>query len=74
MQSQSVTNSIEIQRLVTLFASSLNVPQDNIVILFDEANGDPEVESFLTNPFYKWRVLVGTKENLIAISQTGKTN
>lgn len=36
----------EIQRLVH-FLLRTKRPQDNIVILFDEANGDPEVESFL---------------------------
>jgi hypothetical protein len=37
---------IEIQRLVNFLLQHKRV-QDNIVILFDEANGDPEVESFL---------------------------
>ena len=37
---------IEIQRLVNFLLQHKRV-QDNIVILFDEANGDPEVENFL---------------------------
>ena len=37
---------IEIQRLVN-FLLQHKRQQDNIVILYDEANGDPEVESFL---------------------------
>jgi hypothetical protein len=37
---------IEIQRLVH-FLLQHKRPQDNIVILYDEANGDPEVENFL---------------------------
>jgi len=37
---------IEIQRLVS-FLLQHKRPQDNIVILYDEANGDPEIESFL---------------------------
>jgi hypothetical protein len=37
---------IEIQRLVNFLLRHKRV-QDNIVILFDEANGDPEVENFL---------------------------
>jgi len=37
---------VEIQRLVNFLLRHKRV-QDNIVILFDEANGDPEVESFL---------------------------
>lgn len=37
---------IEIQRLVG-FLLQHKRQQDNIVILYDEANGDPEVESFL---------------------------
>ena len=37
---------IEIQRLVNFLLQHKRV-QDNIVILFDEANGDPEVETFL---------------------------
>ena len=37
---------IEIQRLVKFLLRHKRI-QDNIVILFDEANGDPEVESFL---------------------------
>lgn len=37
---------IEIQRLVNFLLRHKRI-QDNIVILFDEANGDPEVESFL---------------------------
>jgi hypothetical protein len=37
---------IEIQRLVNFLLQHKRA-QDNIVILFDEANGDPEVESFL---------------------------
>jgi hypothetical protein len=36
---------IEIQRLVNFLLRHKRV-QDNIVILFDEVNGDPEVESF----------------------------
>ena len=37
---------IEVQRLVH-FLLQHKRPQDNIVILYDEANGDPEVENFL---------------------------
>ena len=37
---------IEVQRLVH-FLLRHKRPQDNIVILYDEANGDPEVETFL---------------------------
>jgi hypothetical protein len=37
---------IEIQRLVRFLLQHKRM-QDNIVILFDEANGDPEVENFL---------------------------
>jgi len=40
------TEFIEIQRLVR-FLLQHKRPQDSIVVLFDEANGDPEVESFL---------------------------
>ena len=40
------TEFLEIQRLVH-FLLRHKRPQDNIVILFDEANGDPEVETFL---------------------------
>ena len=45
--SVSVCNEfLEIQRLVH-FLLQHKRPQDNIVILYDEANGDPEVENFL---------------------------
>lgn len=37
---------IEIQRLVNFLLQHKRA-QDNIVILYDEANGDPEIESFL---------------------------
>jgi hypothetical protein len=37
---------LEVQRLVH-FLLRHKRPQDNIVILYDEANGDPEVENFL---------------------------
>jgi hypothetical protein len=37
---------IEIQRLVGFLLQHKRL-QDNIVILYDEANGDPEIESFL---------------------------
>ena len=37
---------IEIQRLVRFLLQHKRI-QDNIVILYDEANGDPEIESFL---------------------------
>lgn len=37
---------IEIQRLVRFLLQHKRI-QDNIVILYDEANGDPEVENFL---------------------------
>jgi hypothetical protein len=37
---------LEIQRLITFLLKNKR-PQDNIVILFDEANGDLEVENFL---------------------------
>jgi hypothetical protein len=40
------TEFIEIQRLVRFLLQHKRL-QDNIVILFDEANGDPEVETFL---------------------------
>lgn len=40
------TEFIEIQRLVHFLLRHKRL-QDNIVILFDEANGDPEVETFL---------------------------
>ena len=54
---------IEIQRLVNFLLQHKRV-QDNIVILFDEANGDPEVENFLRTH--------SIKENLIVTLQTGK--
>ena len=37
---------VEIQRLVSFLLQHKRI-QDNIVILYDEANGDPEIESFL---------------------------
>ena len=37
---------LEIQRLVHFLLQHKRI-QDNIVILYDEANGDPEIESFL---------------------------
>jgi hypothetical protein len=37
---------LEIQRLVRFLLQHKRI-QDNIVILYDEANGDPEIESFL---------------------------
>jgi hypothetical protein len=37
---------LEIQRLITFLLKNKR-PQDNIVILFDEANGDIEIEAFL---------------------------
>ena len=37
---------VEIQRLVNFLLQHKRI-QDNIVILYDEANGDPEIESFL---------------------------
>jgi hypothetical protein len=37
---------VEIQRLVNFLLQHKRV-QDNIVILYDEANGDPEIEAFL---------------------------
>ena len=37
---------LEIQRLVYFLLQHKRI-QDNIVILYDEANGDPEIESFL---------------------------
>jgi hypothetical protein len=37
---------IEIQRLVN-FLLQHKRPQDNVVILYDEANGDPEIETYL---------------------------
>ena len=37
---------IEIQRLIA-FLLRHKRPQDNIVVLYDEANGDPEIETFL---------------------------
>lgn len=37
---------IEIQRLVNFLLQHKRM-QDNIVILFDESNGDPEIEAFL---------------------------
>ena len=37
---------IEIQRLVRFLLQHKRI-QDNIVILYDEANGDPEIENFL---------------------------
>ena len=37
---------VEIQRLVHFLLQHKRI-QDNIVILYDEANGDPEIESFL---------------------------
>jgi hypothetical protein len=36
---------IEIQRLVRFLLQHKRI-QDNIVILYDEVNGDPEVENF----------------------------
>jgi hypothetical protein len=40
------TEFIEIQRLVNFLLQHKRI-QDNIVILYDEANGDPEIEAFL---------------------------
>jgi hypothetical protein len=40
------TEFVEIQRLIN-FLLKYKRSQDNIVILFDEANGDPEIETFL---------------------------
>jgi hypothetical protein len=40
------TEFLEIQRLLNFLLQNKR-PQDNIVVLFDEANGDPEVETFL---------------------------
>ncbi len=37
---------LEIQRLVRFLLQHKRI-QDNIVVLYDEANGDPEIESFL---------------------------
>lgn len=37
---------VEIQRLVHFLLRHKRI-QDNIVILYDEANGDPEIENFL---------------------------
>ena len=37
---------VEIQRLIAFLLKNKR-PQDNIVILFDETNGDPEIEVFL---------------------------
>lgn len=37
---------VEIQRLIA-FLLQHKRPQDNIVVLYDEANGDPEIETFL---------------------------
>lgn len=37
---------VEIQRLVSFLLQHKRI-QDNIVILYDESNGDPEIESFL---------------------------
>ena len=45
---------IEIQRLVNFLLQHKRM-QDNIVILFDEANGDPGVEAYLRS-LSKWRV------------------
>jgi hypothetical protein len=43
----SVCNEfLEIQRLLNFLLQNKRL-QDNIVVLFDEANGDPEVETFL---------------------------
>ena len=48
---------VEIQRLLH-FLLETKRPQDNIVILYDETNGDPEIESFLrthsVNNEYFW--------------------
>ena len=48
---------VEIQRLLHFLLKEKR-PQDNIVILYDETNGDPEVESFLrthsVNNEYFW--------------------
>ena len=47
----------EIQRLIA-FLLQHKRQQDNIVILYDEANGDPEIESFLrshsVNNEFRW--------------------
>lgn len=40
------TEFIEIQRLINFLLKHKRY-QDNIVVLFDEANGDPEIETFL---------------------------
>jgi hypothetical protein len=40
------TEFVEIQRLIN-FLLKHKRPHDNIVILFDETNGDPEIETFL---------------------------
>ena len=48
---------VEIQRLLHFLLKEKR-PQDNIVVLYDETNGDPEVESFLrthsVNNEYFW--------------------
>jgi hypothetical protein len=48
---------VEIQRLLHFLLKEKR-PQDNIVILYDETNGDPEIESFLrthsVNNEYFW--------------------
>ena len=37
---------LEIQRLIAILLKNKR-PQDNIVVLFDETNGDREVENYL---------------------------
>jgi hypothetical protein len=63
---------IEIQRLVNFLLQHKRM-QDNIVILFDEANGDPGVETYLRSHSQNGD-FIGIKENLIVILQTGKIN
>ena len=61
---------IEIQRLVGFLLQHKRL-QDNIVILYDEANGDPEIENFLrshsVNGEFSWH-------NSISILLIGKTS
>ena len=71
---------VEIQRLLHFLLKEKR-PQDNIVVLYDEINGDPEVESFLrthsVNNEYFWYKAPFNKhfadwKNLLTSHCTGK--
>jgi hypothetical protein len=66
------TEFVEIQRLINFLLKHKRY-QDNIVVLYDETNGDPEIESFLRshsiNGEFAWH-----KVNLKEILRIGKIN